>query len=156
MLRVQVTVCFGQDETGLMDCPECPEMIVVSAGSFDMGVTYSGIDALPVHRVVIGYSFEIGRTEVTQGMWKAIMGTSTNAFPACGDDCPVAMVSWSDVHVFIEKLNGKTGKNYRLPSEAEWEFACRAGGESEYCGSSDANEVAWYGMGEMPWGQRIR
>jgi formylglycine-generating enzyme required for sulfatase activity len=84
------------------------------------------------------------KTEVTQGQWKAIMGNNPSRFDNCGDTCPVERVSWNDAKEFISKLNVKTGKTYRLPSEAEWEYACRAGGTHEFCGSDDVDSVARY------------
>lgn len=105
----------------------------------------------PTHRVTIGRAFAIGKTEVTQVQWKAIMGNNPSKFSdglfshGCGDNCPVENVSWNDAHAFIQKLNAKTGKQYRLPSEAEWEYACRAGGQQEYCGSDNVDSVAWFG-----------
>jgi formylglycine-generating enzyme required for sulfatase activity len=73
------------------------------------------------------------------------MGGNPSHFAQCGDDCPVEKVSWDDVQAYISKLNQKTGKTYRLPSEAEWEYACRAGAKHEYCGSDSIDSVAWYG-----------
>jgi formylglycine-generating enzyme required for sulfatase activity len=124
------------------DCPDCPDMVVVPAGSFDMGSS-SG-DESPAHRVTIGKPFAMGKTEVTQGQWKAIMGNNPSKFQNCRDTCPVEQVSWNDAKDFIQKLNAKTGKQYRLPSEAEWEYACRAGGKQEYCGSDNVDSVAWH------------
>ncbi|MDD4930520.1 MAG: SUMF1/EgtB/PvdO family nonheme iron enzyme [Gallionella sp.] len=99
----------------------------------------------PVHTVSLA-AFELGKTEVTQGQWKAVMGGPPPelAFKDCGDTCPVERVSWNDVQTFIQKLNAQTGKTYRLPSEAEWEYACRAGQSSNYCGGDNVDNVAWY------------
>jgi formylglycine-generating enzyme required for sulfatase activity len=72
------------------------------------------------------------------------MGNNPSHFSSCGDACPVEKVSWDDVQEFVRRLNQKTGKQYRLPSEAEWEYACRAGGRHEYCGSDSVDSVAWY------------
>lgn len=74
------------------------------------------------------------------------MGNNPSYFSNCGADCPVEQVSWNDAKEFIRRLNSKTGKQYRLPSEAEWEYACRAGGQQEYCGSDSVDSVAWYGL----------
>ena len=132
-------------ETGrtFKDCPDCPEMVELPAGSFAMGSNSGEPDEKPLHNVTIAYPFAIGKTEVTQAQWRAVMGNSPSYFEACGDDCPVEQVSWDDVQDFIRKLNAKTGKHYRLPSEAEWEYACRAGDQQDYCGSDDGNKVAW-------------
>ena len=133
------------------DCTDCPEMVVVPAGSFDMG-SNNDTNEKPVHRVTINRAFAIGKTEVTQGQWKAIMGNNPSKFVECGDNCPVEQVSWDDAQAFIEKLNTKTGKKYRLPSEAEWEYACRAGGQHEYCGGNNLDSIAWYGALAKPAG----
>lgn len=125
-------------------------MIEVEGGSFTMGATseqsgdnYS--DEKPTHRVNLsGYC--IGQTEVTQALWQAVMGTNPSNFP--GDlNRPVENVSWNDCQTFITKLNTITGKTFRLPTEAEWEFAARGGVKSQgrkYAGSNDINTVAWY------------
>jgi len=123
------------------DCDDCPEMAVIPAGSFEMGGTDS--DEQPVHRVTLR-SFAMGKTEVTQGQWRAVMGSNPSSFSNCGDNCPVEQVSWEDAKQFVSRLSAKTGKTYRLPSEAEWEYACRAGGRHEYCGSSRVDDVGWH------------
>ena len=125
------------------DCPECPDMVELPAGSFDMGSENGEADERPVHRVTFAKSFAIGKTEVTQAQWKAVMGANPSNFTICGDTCPVEQVSWNDVQVYIQKLNAKTGKEYRLPTEAEWEYACRAGEQKEFCGSDIADSVGW-------------
>lgn len=127
----------------IRDCPDCPEMVVVPSGSFDMGSNSYDVEK-PIHRVTIAKAFAIGKTEVTQGQWKTIMGNNPSKFQNCGDNCPVDQVSWDDAKEFIQKLNARTGKQYRLPSEAEWEYACRAGGKQEYCGSDNIDSVAWH------------
>ena len=125
------------------DCPDCPEMVLIPAGDFEMGSKNGGANEKPPHTVNVKI-FAIGKTEVTQGQWKAVMGSNPSSFKDCGDTCPVENVSWNDVQAFIQKLNAKTGKQYRLPSEAEWEYACRAGSQQEYCGSDNIDSVAWY------------
>lgn len=72
------------------------------------------------------------------------MGSNPSHFQDCGDGCPVENVSYEDVQAYIAQLNHQTGRRYRLPTEAEWEYACRAGGSHTYCGSNDAGAVAWY------------
>ncbi len=134
------------------DCADCPEMVAIPAGSFDMGSNSGDDNEKPVHRVTIGYAFAIGKTEVTQGLWKAIMGNNPSKFATCGDNCPVEQVSWDDIQTFLEKFNAKTGKKYRLPSEAEWEYACRAGAQQQYCGGDNLDSVGWYGGLAKPAG----
>ena len=133
------------------DCADCAEMVVIPAGSFDMG-SNNDTSEKPVHRVTISRAFAIGKTEVTQGQWKAVMGNNPSKFTSCGDNCPVEQVSWDDAQAFIQKLNDKTGKQYRLPSEAEWEYSCRAGGQQEYCGSDNLDSIGWYGALAKPAG----
>jgi|694.fasta_scaffold02553_12 formylglycine-generating enzyme required for sulfatase activity len=137
------------------DCADCPEMVVIPAGSFEMGGDKRDNEK-PVHTVRIGRSFAIGRTEVTQGQWRAVMGSSPSQFSSCGDTCPVEQVSWNDAKEFINRLNAKTGKQYRLPSEAEWEYACRAGGRHEYCGSDSVDSAGWYGAYATPVGNSAK
>lgn len=128
--------------------PQLPkiEMVYVSGGTFMMGAddndAYS--DEKPVNSVTLS-SFQIGKYEVTQRLWKAVMGTNPSGFE--GDNLPVENVSWEDAREFIRKLNAITGKNYRLPTEAEWEFAARGGNSSygyKYSGSNNIDNVAWY------------
>ncbi|MDH4285476.1 MAG: formylglycine-generating enzyme family protein [Gallionellaceae bacterium] len=126
------------------DCDDCPEMVVIPAGSFDMGSDKDSNEQ-PVHHVTISRPFAMGKTEVTQGLWKAIMGDNPSKHSTCGDNCPVEQVSWKDVQEFIKKFNEKTGKQYRLPTEAEWEYACRAGARQEYCGGDNPDSISWYG-----------
>jgi formylglycine-generating enzyme required for sulfatase activity len=126
------------------DCAECPEMVVISVGSFEMGSNSGDRDEKPVHSVRIGKPFALAKTEVTQGQWRAIMGNNPNHFSSCGDTCPVERVNWDEAQEFVRKFSQKTGKRYRLPSEAEWEYACRAGGTHAYCGNDSIDSVAWY------------
>ena len=91
-------------------------------------------------------SFYIGKYEVTQGQWEAMMGSNPSCFKS-GSNYPVEQVSWIDVQEFISRLNAATGKNFRLPTEAEWEYAASGGNKKrgfEYSGSSNINDVAWY------------
>lgn len=91
-----------------------------------------------------GKNYAMGKYEVTQSQWEAVMGSNPSNYKDCGDTCPVENVSWNDTQEFIQKLNDHTGQQYRLPSEAEWEYACRAGSQQEYCGSDNIDSVAWY------------
>jgi formylglycine-generating enzyme required for sulfatase activity len=125
------------------DCPTCPEMVEIPAGSFAMGSKNGEPEEMPLHSVTFAKSFAIGKTEVTQEQWHDIMGDNPSYFTGCADTCPVEQVSWDDAQKFITKLNAKTGKKYRLPTEAEWEYACRAGSQQEFCGSDYADNVSW-------------
>ena len=116
------------------------EMIQVPAGKFTMGSDKYD-DEKPPHQVSVP-SFYIGKYEVTQKQWKAVMGNNPSYFFR-GDDLPVEQVSWHDAQAFCKKLQAVTGKAHRLPSEAEWEYACRAGTTGDYAGKLD--EMGWYG-----------
>ncbi|MBC8451789.1 MAG: SUMF1/EgtB/PvdO family nonheme iron enzyme, partial [Rhodospirillaceae bacterium] len=114
------------------DCPECPEMVVIPSGSFRMGdLSGGGKDAeKPVREVRIGYSFAVGKYEVTQDEWVAVMGSNPSRFKGARN--PVDKVSWKDAKAYVGKLSAKTGKEYRLLSESEWEYMARAGSTSKY------------------------
>lgn len=121
-----------------------PEMVFVEGGTFQMGNDYWDEDEKPEHSVTVN-GFYIGKYEVTQKEWKAIMGYNPSKFK--GDDLPVEQVSWNEVQEFLKELNENTGKNYRLPTEAEWEYASQGGNKSEgymYSGSNNVEEVAWH------------
>ena len=126
------------------------EMVYVEGGTFTMGGTSEqGSDAesdeRPVHSVTLS-SFHIGKYEVTQGLWREVMGSNPSYNPS-GDDYPVENVSWEDCQEFIGKLNARTGLTFRLPTEAEWEYAARGGRKSrgyKYSGSNSIGDVAWY------------
>jgi formylglycine-generating enzyme required for sulfatase activity len=116
-------------------------MVVIPAGRFEMGSLDGNENEQPVHSVAIR-TFELGKTEVTQAQWRAVMGSNPSKFRGC-DDCPVENVGWNDAKEFLEKLNAKTAQIYRLPTEAEWEYACRAGSRQEYCGGGSPDGLAW-------------
>ena len=123
-------------------------MVYVSGGTFTMGATSEqGSDAYdekPTHSVTLS-SFYLCKYEVTQALWKAVMGKNPSSFK--GNNLPVENVSWNDCQTFISRLNNLTGKNFRLPTEAEWEYAARGGNRSrgyKYSGSNVLSDVAWY------------
>ena len=124
-------------------------MVYVSGGTFTMGGTSEqGSDAWddekPTHSVTLS-SYYICKYEVTQALWRAVMGSNPSNFK--GDNLPVENVSWNDCQTFINRLNSYTGRNFRLPTEAEWEFAARGGNYSrhyKYSGSNYIGDVAWY------------
>lgn len=120
------------------------EFVRIKPGCFDMGSS-SGYGDERRHRVCITRSFELGRYEVTQGQWQWIMGENPSHFSNCGPDCPVENVSWNQIQEYIRELNRRTGLSYRLPTEAEWEFACRSGGaDQNYCGGGDVDQLGWH------------
>lgn len=127
-----------------------PEMVLVEGGSFLMGCTSEqGRDCDnrgKNTRVITLSDYYIGKTEVTQAQWKAVMGRNPSSFITCGDPCPVENISWIEVQDFLKKLNKITGRQYRLPTEAEWEYAARGGKKSKnykYAGGMTLNQVAW-------------
>ena len=126
-------------------------MVLVKGGTFTMGTTEEQVYdpcgfGVPTHSVTVS-DFYIGRYEVTQAQWRAVMGEKT--FDTMGDNVPADYVSWFDANAFIKKLNALTGKRFRLPTEAEWEYAARGGRLSKgyrYSGSDNIDEVAWYNL----------
>lgn len=123
-----------------------PAMVFVCGGVFKMGSVMWSADERPVHEVAVD-DFYIGKFEVTQNEWKTIMPLDTNKryFEGC-DSCPVERISWYNVQEFLSRLNLQTCMNYRLPTEAEWEYAARGGSFSKgykYSGSDDDAFVAW-------------
>lgn len=133
------------------------KMIGVKCGTFMMGAgAEQGSDAtsseLPLHQVTLTKNFSIGETEVTQALWLAVMGSNPSYFgPASGYATdlrrPVESVNYNDCMEFISRLNASTGRTFRLPTEAEWEYAARGGLNSrgfKYAGSDNIDEVAWY------------
>ena len=117
---LSLAMCWPMISLAERDCTGCPEMQFLPTG------------------------IAMGKYEITQGEWRAVMGENPAYFSACGDRCPVEQVSWDEVQTFIRLLNQKTGKHYRLPTEQEWYGACRAGTSFDYCGSDNIDEVAWY------------
>jgi len=153
------------------------ELLPISAGSFDMGCTAAqkadgncDSDESPVHSVTLTRAFWLGKTEVTQGRWQALMGKNPSEFKSCGADCPVEKVKWYEAVAFANavskaeglpecyaktksrkkfNINSASGsvydcEGYRLPTEAEWEYAARAGTDLLYSGSNTVDDVAWY------------
>lgn len=119
------------------------EMVKVDGGSFLSG-SYEWSDTQPIHNENVN-TFYIGKTEVTQQLWNAVMGSNPSNFR--GENLPVENVSWFDCQEFVERLSRLTGRIFRLPSEAEWEYAARGGNKShnyKYSGSDDVYRVAWY------------
>ena len=141
------------------DCDDCPEMVMIPAGSFLMGSPSDPLpdpfsdekvdkkansDELPQHRVQIK-SFAIGQYEITQEQYYALMGVNPSHFK--GRTLPVEQVSWNDAQEFVKKLSAKTGRNYRLPSDAEWEYVARAGSTTDFSFGDDENllgSYAWF------------
>ena len=125
------------------------DMVRVEAGTFTMGATPEmeapSSDEKPTHQVTLTNDYYIGKYEVTQALWKAVMGN--NPSYSKGSNLPVEWVSWDNCQEFISKLNRMTGRTFRLPTEAEWEYAARGGKKSriyQYSGSNNISDVAWY------------
>ncbi len=133
-----------QKSSLIKDTPESPEMIYVPAGEFMMGSNSGEEDEKPVHKIILK-DFYIGKYEVTQREWTAVMGTNPSDFP--GRNNPVEYVNLNEVQEYLKKLSKLTGHKYRLPTEAEWEYACRAGSLSKYCfgnNPADLDEYGWH------------
>ncbi|ETR74247.1 MAG: sulfatase modifying factor 1 precursor [Candidatus Magnetoglobus multicellularis str. Araruama] len=134
------------------------EFVWIPEGTYMMGGNYISGPGMneTIHKVTLSKGFYLQATEVTQGQWKSILGSNPTYFSTCGDNCPVSNVSWNDVQEFIELLNSKGDKKYRLPTEAEWEYAARAGTTSSFSNGKSVNlsyncefdsnldEIAWY------------
>lgn len=132
------------DPAVFKDCPDCPDMVALPAGRFTMGSPGKNAEqtAQPAHSVNVK-AFAIGKFEVTQDEWFAVMGTRPAQFK--GGRHPVEQVTWKLAREFTRKLSEKTGKKYRLPTEAEWEYAARGGTDSEfYFGQSSIADHAWF------------
>ena len=134
--------------TSFKDCDDCPEMVRIPAGTFLMGSkadpfasSQPSADEQPQHQVSVK-AFAMGKYEVTQEQWYAVMGNLPSNFK--GRSLPVEQVSWSDAQEFVRRLSAKTGKTYRLPSEAEWEYAARAGSRTEWSFGDSQNELGRY------------
>lgn len=128
--------------------PEIPKMVLIKGGCFEMGNSFDEEmkDEKPVHRVCLD-DFYLGETEVTQGEWKKVMGSDAAAYFR-SPDRPVEEAMWDDAQAFLKRLNEQTGQKYRLPTEAEWEYAAREGGRKErWAGTNndkDLGKYAWY------------
>jgi len=140
-------------------------MISLTGGTFEMGCSPEDnacyADETPRHTVAVS-AFKMSTHEITQAQWRAVMGSNPSYFSGCGNFCPVENVSWNDVQEFIERLNFLTGKQYRLPTEAEWEYAARAGNTTPYyCGDDESclDGIAWDGSNAdaqpHPVGQKV-
>ena len=120
------------------------KFVLVPAGTFQMGSDEHGI-VQPIHQVAMRKSFYMQNTQVTQGQWKRVKGENPSSFEDYGEDCPVENVTWDDVKQFLGKLNALGDGEYRLPTEAEWEYAARSGGKDQaYAGGDNINELGWY------------
>jgi formylglycine-generating enzyme required for sulfatase activity len=129
---------------GIKDCDFCPRMVLIPAGNFKMGSTANSSEQ-PIHSVK-QQSFLLGKYEVTQAEWASVMGSNPSANKSCGSRCPVERVSWNSAQEFLKRLNSRTGLNFRLSSESEWEYAARAGRSSQPSDEElqTLKNVAWY------------
>jgi formylglycine-generating enzyme required for sulfatase activity len=136
-------------------------LVLVPGGCFQMGDVFGDgeVEEQPVHRVCLG-DFLMGQHEVTRAEWRLVMGTDPSQDRGCEEErCPVESVSWDEVQVFLARLGARSGARYRLPTEAEWEYAARSGGRAErYAGGGEVDRVAWYtrnsGRRNHPVGQK--
>jgi formylglycine-generating enzyme required for sulfatase activity len=136
------------------------EFIDIKGGCFQMGCEglFNGCksEEKPIHEVCVS-GFKIGKFEITHKQWNMVMGDHTSTKYMATDNRPVENIQWKDAQKFISELNDVTGNKYRLPTEAEWEFACRSGGKDEkYCGGNDPDAVAWHSdnsRGKQGWAE---
>jgi formylglycine-generating enzyme required for sulfatase activity len=135
-VEVELTIDLGGGVT--------MELVRIRAGTFMMGSDSGRDDETPVHSVTISRDFYIGRYQVTRTQWQAVMGSDPSSLSGCGD-CPVANVSWDEVVTFCDTVATMTGYDLRLPTEAEWEYACRAGTTTEYSFGDDGARLGDYG-----------
>ncbi len=145
--RIEINTSYNNSFSNVIGM----KFVYIPQGSFKMGspLTEKGRgENEDLHNVILTNGFYLQTTEVTQEQWKKIMGNNPSRFQRCGDNCPVEGVSWNDAKEFINKLNELEGTNsYRLPTEAEWEYACRAGSVDRYYFGKDSSrirEYAWY------------
>ncbi|HPN32646.1 MAG TPA: SUMF1/EgtB/PvdO family nonheme iron enzyme, partial [bacterium] len=127
------------------------EMVYIEGGSFDMGSNDGESNERPVHRVTLD-GYYIGKYEVTQEQWEVVMGNNPSYFE--GKKLPVEEVSWNDCQEFIRKLKQQTGMNFRMPTEAEWEYAARGGQSFEYAGSNNLGEFGWCSINTHSVGEK--
>lgn len=134
------------------------ELVSIKGGCFNMGSEKGDSDEVPVHQVCVG-DFSLGKYEVTQEQYSMIMESNPSMYKQCGSDCPVDNVSWDNAQEFIKKLNEKSGKNYRLPTEAEWEYAARSAGSKDvWAGTSeeaDLEKYAWFNRNSNQSPQKV-
>lgn len=127
---------FDLKDRVIQDCPHCPVVVILPPGSFTMGSNDAGITERPAHRVSIPYSFGIGRYEVTVSQWMTCVSDDACSYKPKAVEAPERMavrnVSWEDAQQYLRWLSKKTGKVFRLPTEAEWEYAARAGSQAQY------------------------
>ncbi len=150
MILISTSIVFGQDVRSQIK----KNLILINGGTFTMGQTDPNVsckgctaDEQPPHKVTVS-DFYLCKYEVTLKEWKQIMGTNPSYDEEC-ENCPVDGVSWQDVQLFIKKINEKSDIQFRIPTEAEWEFAARGGNKSNgyrFSGSNNASDVAWFGL----------
>lgn len=119
-------------------------LFVVTALAASLSPAVYAADPIIEMVPIPGKGYEMGKYEVTQKEWIDVMGNNPSNFSSCGDNCPVDSVSWDDIQIFLQKLNAKTGLQYRLPTDNEWKDACDGGSQTKYCGGNNLDEVGWY------------
>jgi len=139
VLALAIVACASPEQDQPVETWRDPvtgmEFVLVPAGEFVMGLRDDEVDVRPApsHAVRVSRPFYLGRFEVTQAQWQKVMGDAPSQLTECGPNCPVESVSWNAVRDFLGRLSSlNAGERFRLPTEAEWEYACRAGGEGRY------------------------
>jgi len=132
------------------------QFALIPAGSYLRGSGAGGVDELPIRMITLTQPFRMQLSELTQGQWRSVTGSNPSGATACGDTCPVEGVSWDDIQVFLQLLNQQDpGKNYRLATEAQWEYAARAGSTTEYGGNNVLDDMGWWSGNSSNRTQRI-
>ncbi|HJP19148.1 MAG TPA: formylglycine-generating enzyme family protein [Nitrospinota bacterium] len=145
----EIKIIAKKNSVSATDKKSIEGMVFIKGGCFKMGDTYGvgSSDELPAHKVCVD-NFYLGEHEIEQRKWQEIMGNNPSSFKNCGEGCPVENITWHDVQKFIKKLNNDAGMSYRLPTEAEWEYAAREGGKRfVWSGTSTFKKLedyAWY------------
>jgi formylglycine-generating enzyme required for sulfatase activity len=151
VIAMLASPAFGDpfDETPAVALNRSIDMVSIKGDCYTMGSDDPAAppNEKPAHNVCVK-DFSLGKFAVTQSQWISVMGKNPSSHADCGDLCPVENVSWNDIQAYLRRLNRVTGKTYRLPTEAEWEYAARSGGKNErWAGTSDQKalgEYAWY------------
>lgn len=156
VLALALAACSGPSRSQTFpDAPAGMTFVRIEAGTFEMGSPVAELGREPQerqHRVHLTRPFYLATTEVTQGQWQQVMGSNPSHFAGCGPDCPVEQVNYHEITEFIRRVNGGSTGPYRLPSEAEWEYACRAGGDAPFGDRDRLDATAANINGLFPYG----
>lgn len=142
--RLLVLDMLRQLAAGEIATPSEKRLRKLLANGAGSGPAAGGDSLAPAMVRISGKDFEIGKFEVTQAQWIAVMGSNPSQFPQCGDSCPVDSVTWEEIQIYLQRLKAMTGKHYRLPTDDEWLLACHGGTPAKYCGGDDIERIGWF------------